>query len=143
MLQKPKITPFLWFDDQAEDAANFYVSIFKDSRVTNISRYGEAGKEVHGKKPGTAMTVVFELEGQPFTALNGVRSSNSAKPSRFRSVVSRRPKSITTGTNCPRAAIRRRSNAPGSKTNSDCHGRSFQPLFRGCFPIPTARSRGA
>jgi predicted 3-demethylubiquinone-9 3-methyltransferase (glyoxalase superfamily) len=71
MLNKQKITPCLWFDDQAEDAANFWVSIFKDSRITNVSRYGEAGKEVHGKKPGTAMTVAFELEGQPFTALNG------------------------------------------------------------------------
>jgi predicted 3-demethylubiquinone-9 3-methyltransferase (glyoxalase superfamily) len=71
MLDKQKITPCLWFDDQGEDAANFYVSIFKDARITNVSRYGEAGKEVHGKKPGTAMTVAFELEGQPFTALNG------------------------------------------------------------------------
>jgi predicted 3-demethylubiquinone-9 3-methyltransferase (glyoxalase superfamily) len=71
MLNKQKITPSLWFDDDAEDAANFYVAIFKDSRITNVSRYGEAGKEVHGKKPGTAMTVAFELEGQPFTALNG------------------------------------------------------------------------
>jgi predicted 3-demethylubiquinone-9 3-methyltransferase (glyoxalase superfamily) len=71
MLNKQKITPCLWFDDQGEDAANFYVAIFNDSRITNVSRYGEAGKEVHGKKPGTAMTVAFELEGQPFTALNG------------------------------------------------------------------------
>jgi predicted 3-demethylubiquinone-9 3-methyltransferase (glyoxalase superfamily) len=71
MLNKQKITPCLWFDDQGEDAANFYVSIFNDARITNVSRYGEAGKEVHGKKPGTAMTVAFELEGQPFTALNG------------------------------------------------------------------------
>jgi predicted 3-demethylubiquinone-9 3-methyltransferase (glyoxalase superfamily) len=71
MLNKQKIVPCLWFDDQAEDAANFYAGIFKESRITNVSRYGEAGKEVHGKKPGTAMTVAFELEGQPFTALNG------------------------------------------------------------------------
>jgi predicted 3-demethylubiquinone-9 3-methyltransferase (glyoxalase superfamily) len=71
MLNKQKITPCLWFDDEGEDAANFYVAIFKDSRITHVSRYGEAGKEVHGKKPGTAMTVAFELEGQPFTALNG------------------------------------------------------------------------
>jgi predicted 3-demethylubiquinone-9 3-methyltransferase (glyoxalase superfamily) len=71
MLNKQKITPCLWFDDQGEDAANFYVSIFNDSCITNVSRYGEAGKEVHGKEPGTAMTVAFELEGQPFTALNG------------------------------------------------------------------------
>jgi predicted 3-demethylubiquinone-9 3-methyltransferase (glyoxalase superfamily) len=70
MPNKQKITPCLWFDTAGEDAANFYVSIFKDSRITNVSRYGEAGKEVHKREPGSAMTVAFELEGQPFTALN-------------------------------------------------------------------------
>jgi predicted 3-demethylubiquinone-9 3-methyltransferase (glyoxalase superfamily) len=62
-----KITPCLWFDDQAEQAAEHYVGIFKDSRIVSISRYGEAGKEVHKKEPGTALTVAFELNGQPFT----------------------------------------------------------------------------
>ncbi len=66
-----KITPFLWFDDKAEEAANFYVSIFRNSKIVNISRYGEAGSEVTGKKQGSVMTVTFELEGQPFVALNG------------------------------------------------------------------------
>jgi predicted 3-demethylubiquinone-9 3-methyltransferase (glyoxalase superfamily) len=66
-----KISPFLWFDDQAEEAANFYVSIFKDSKITHVSRYSEAGQEVHGKPPGSVMTVGFELDGQAFTALNG------------------------------------------------------------------------
>jgi predicted 3-demethylubiquinone-9 3-methyltransferase (glyoxalase superfamily) len=66
-----KITPCLWFDDQAEEAAAFYTSIFKNSKITNVSRYGEAGQEVHKRKPGTAMTVAFELDGNPFTALNG------------------------------------------------------------------------
>jgi predicted 3-demethylubiquinone-9 3-methyltransferase (glyoxalase superfamily) len=61
------ITPFLWFDTQAEDAANFYVSIFTNSRIVNTSRYGEAGP---GPK-GSVMTVQFELNGQPFIALNG------------------------------------------------------------------------
>ncbi len=61
------ITPFLWFDTQAEEAANFYVSIFKNSKVLGITRYGEAGP---GPK-GTALTVQFEIEGQTFTALNG------------------------------------------------------------------------
>jgi predicted 3-demethylubiquinone-9 3-methyltransferase (glyoxalase superfamily) len=65
-----KITPHLWFDKEAEDAANFYVSIFKDSKVMNVSRYSEAGKEVHGQEPGTAMTIEFELNGQRFIALN-------------------------------------------------------------------------
>jgi predicted 3-demethylubiquinone-9 3-methyltransferase (glyoxalase superfamily) len=65
------ITPCLWFDNQAEEAARYYTGIFKNSKIGTISRYGEAGREVHGKKPGTVMTVEFELNGQPFTALNG------------------------------------------------------------------------
>jgi predicted 3-demethylubiquinone-9 3-methyltransferase (glyoxalase superfamily) len=68
---KNKISPCLWFDNQAEDAAKFYIAIFKNSKITTISRYGEAGKEVHGKPPGSVMAVAFELEGQSFTALNG------------------------------------------------------------------------
>jgi predicted 3-demethylubiquinone-9 3-methyltransferase (glyoxalase superfamily) len=63
----PKITPFLWFDGQAEEAANFYASVFKNSRVLNITRYGEAGPGPEG----SVMTVVFELDGQEFIALNG------------------------------------------------------------------------
>lgn len=66
-----KIMSCLWFDTQAEQAANFYVSIFKNSRIGRISRYGRAGREVHGKEPGSAMTVEFEIEGQRFVALNG------------------------------------------------------------------------
>jgi predicted 3-demethylubiquinone-9 3-methyltransferase (glyoxalase superfamily) len=66
-----KITPCLWFADQAEEAANFYVSIFPNSRVCSMSRYGEAGRKEHGQAPGTVMVVAFELEGQAFTALNG------------------------------------------------------------------------
>lgn len=66
-----KITPCLWFDDQAEEAVTFYVAIFKNSRVVTVSRYGEAGREVHGKTAGTVMAVAFELEGQAFSALNG------------------------------------------------------------------------
>jgi predicted 3-demethylubiquinone-9 3-methyltransferase (glyoxalase superfamily) len=66
-----RITPCLWFDHQAEQAATFYVGIFKQSKIVNVSRYGEAGREVHGQAPGTVMTVAFELDGQTFTALNG------------------------------------------------------------------------
>ena len=65
------ITPCLWFDDQAEDAARFYTSVFKNSRITAISHYPAAGQEIHGQQAGKVMTVVFELDGQPFTALNG------------------------------------------------------------------------
>jgi predicted 3-demethylubiquinone-9 3-methyltransferase (glyoxalase superfamily) len=67
----PRISPFLWFDSQAEDAARFYVGIFPNSKIVHVARYGEAGKEVHGREPGSAMTVDFELDGQKFTALNG------------------------------------------------------------------------
>jgi len=62
-----KITPFLWFDDKAEEAVNFYVSIFKNSKVVSISRYGEGAREPKGK----VMTAAFQLAGQEFTALNG------------------------------------------------------------------------
>ena len=66
-----KISPCLWFDDQAEEAARFYTSVFKNGRIVTISRYGEAGREIHGRPAGSVMTVEFELEGQSFTALNG------------------------------------------------------------------------
>ena len=65
------ITPCLWFDDQAEAAAQFYTAIFPHSRIVNVARYGDAGQEIHGKPAGTVMVVAFELDGQAFTALNG------------------------------------------------------------------------
>jgi predicted 3-demethylubiquinone-9 3-methyltransferase (glyoxalase superfamily) len=70
-IAKHKITPCLWFDTQAEEAANFYCSIFKNSKIGKISRFPEAGQEVHKKPAGSVMVVPFELDGQPFTALNG------------------------------------------------------------------------
>lgn len=70
MINLQKITPCLWFDHQAEEAAHFYVGIFKNSRIKKIARYGEAGHEVHGMPAGSVMTVAFELVGQSFTALN-------------------------------------------------------------------------
>ena len=68
---KQKITPCLWFDNEAEDAAKFYTAVFANSQIKQISRYTEAGREIHGKAPGSVMVVEFELEGQTFTALNG------------------------------------------------------------------------
>ncbi|HOG16893.1 MAG TPA: VOC family protein [Syntrophales bacterium] len=66
-----RITPFLWFDDQAEEAAAFYTSIFKNSKITGPSRYGKQGAAVSGRPAGSVMTVTFELDGQEFVALNG------------------------------------------------------------------------
>jgi predicted 3-demethylubiquinone-9 3-methyltransferase (glyoxalase superfamily) len=71
MQLKTKITPFLWYDNHAEQAAKFYTSIFKGSKILKTSHFTEAGREVHGHPPGSVMTVEFELAGQPFTALNG------------------------------------------------------------------------
>lgn len=68
---KNKITPCLWFDTEAEEAAKLYTSVFANSRIKQVSRYTEAGREVHGKLPGSVMVVEFELDGQTFTALNG------------------------------------------------------------------------
>jgi len=65
------IIPCLWFDNQAEEAANFYTSIFKNSKIVSISRYAREGFEIHGREAGSVMTVNFQLNGQPFIALNG------------------------------------------------------------------------
>ena len=70
-IAKQKITPCLWFDTEAEEAARFYCSIFKNSRLGQISRYGKAGQEVHHKEPESVMVAEFELDGQTFVALNG------------------------------------------------------------------------
>jgi predicted 3-demethylubiquinone-9 3-methyltransferase (glyoxalase superfamily) len=66
-----KITPNLWFDHQAEDAAKYYVGIFRDSSISKVTHYGKAGHEIHKMEEGTVMTVEFTLAGQKFVALNG------------------------------------------------------------------------
>ncbi len=66
-----KITPFLWFDDQAEAAANYYVSIFKNSKISSVQRYDDAAAQASGRPKGSVMTVAFLLDGQEFVALNG------------------------------------------------------------------------
>jgi predicted 3-demethylubiquinone-9 3-methyltransferase (glyoxalase superfamily) len=70
-IAEQKITPCLWFDTEAEDAAKFYCSIFENSKIEQVSRYVDAGQEIHGKKAGSVMVVAFQLEGQKFVALNG------------------------------------------------------------------------
>ena len=66
-----KITPFLWFDNNAEEAVNFYVSTFKNSKVGKVTRYNEASSKAAGRPEGSVMTMEFQLEGQSFTAING------------------------------------------------------------------------
>ncbi len=65
------IRPCLWFDNQAEEAANYYVSIFENSKITQVARYSEVGQEIHKRPAGSVMTVTFELDGHKFIALNG------------------------------------------------------------------------
>jgi predicted 3-demethylubiquinone-9 3-methyltransferase (glyoxalase superfamily) len=71
MAATERFAPCLWFDHQAEEAANFYVSVFRNSKITAIARYAKAGQEIHKRPAGSVMTVAFDLDGQPFTALNG------------------------------------------------------------------------
>lgn len=71
MLIAPRITPCLWFDHQAEEAAGFYCGVFPRSRILGVTRYTRAGHEHHGRPAGSVMTVHFELDGQPFVGLNG------------------------------------------------------------------------
>jgi len=71
MATMQKITSNLWFDNQAEEAAGYYVSIFKDSKIVKILRYGKEGFEIHKRPEGSVMTVEFEIEGQKFVGLNG------------------------------------------------------------------------
>ncbi len=66
-----KITPCLWFDDNAEEAVKFYASIFKNSKIGDVIHYGKEGYEIHGREEGSVLTVDFEIEGQKFVALNG------------------------------------------------------------------------
>lgn len=70
MAKLSKITPCLWFDSEAEDAAKFYTDVFPDGRITGTLRYSEAGREHHGRAPGSVMTVSFELAGQSIIGLN-------------------------------------------------------------------------
>ena len=93
MISSSKIRPCLWFDHAAEEAANFYVSLFPDSRVTKISRYGEAGPGA----PGAVMLVAFELAGQPFMALNGGPIFTFTEACSFSSIARIRPRSISIG----------------------------------------------
>ncbi len=78
-----KVTPCLWFDHNAEEAVNHDLSIFKNSKIVGVARYGKAGQEIHGRPAGSVMTIAFELDGQPYTALTAGRISNSPRRSAF------------------------------------------------------------
>ncbi|HEU4496124.1 MAG TPA: VOC family protein [Flavobacterium sp.] len=108
-----RITPNLWFDNEAEEAASHYASIFQDSKINKVSRYGKEGFEFHRKPEGTAMVVEFELDGQKFLALNGGRSLSLLKRSLSSSAAKPKMKSTISGTGCLKAATPMRSSAAG------------------------------
>src|SRR6185295_15481610 len=138
-----KITPCLWFDDQAEQAAKFYTEVFKNSRIKKISRYGKEGYEIHHRPEGSVMTVEFELDARRLRRSTADRYSNSMKRSRFRLIVRPRKKSITTGKNFRKAETKRRNSAVGSRTNTVCRGRSCRVFWSRCSMIPTPRNPSA
>ena len=113
-----KITPFLWFDSQAEEAARFYTSIFKNARLGSITRYGDAGP---GPK-GSAMTATFQLEGLEFTALNGGPAFQFTPAVSFYVDCKTQAEVDELWESSPRAG--RKANAAGSRTSSGSPGRS-------------------
>lgn len=121
-----RITPCLWFDHQAEEAVEFYTGIFKNSKIVNIARYGEAGHEIHGKAAGSVMTVAFELDGQAFTARNGGPIFTFNKTISLQvHCETQQEVDYFIGRSCPRAGTKRHSSAAGSRTDTAFHGRLF------------------
>jgi hypothetical protein len=124
--QMQKIVPFLWFDGKAEEAMNFYVSIFKNSKVVSVTRYGKAGPG----PDGTVMSATFQLEGQEFYALNGgPMFTFSPAISLFVNCETSR-KWMSCGRGSPKAG--RYSNAAGCRTSMVCPGKSFPLSWAGC-----------
>ena len=119
-----KITPFLWFDDKAEEAAKFYTSIFKNSKIGKTTRYDEEAGKATGRPAGSVMTVEFELEGQQFVGLNGGPMFKFTEAISFVVNCEDQKRSIIFGRNFPPGA--RKADAAGSRTNSVCRGRSFR-----------------
>jgi predicted 3-demethylubiquinone-9 3-methyltransferase (glyoxalase superfamily) len=117
-----KITPFLWYDDKAEEAANFYCSIFKDSKVLSVARYGDAGP---GPK-GSVMVAEFQIGGQKFVALNGGPHFKFTEAISF--VINCETQEEVDYFWEKLSKVERDRDAAGSKINSVCHGRSF-PRF--------------
>ena len=122
-----QIIPCLWFDNQAEEAARFYTSVFKDSKIENISRYGKEGFEIHHQKEGTVLTVTFQINGQSFVALNGGPVFKFNESVSFQ-VFCQNQEEIIIGISCQRMA--RKGSAAGLRTNSDFPGKSFRKYYR-------------
>lgn len=134
-----KMTPCLWFDSDAEEAPKFYTSIFKNSKITQIARYGEVGQEIHGRKRGSVMRVAFELHGHTLTALNG------GPYFKFNEAISLQVNCNTQEQldyfweKLGADAIQMRSSAAGSRISTACRGGSCRRICRSCWRIRTRR----
>src|SRR2546423_9924169 len=122
----PDITPFLWFDTEAKEGANFYTSLFPNSRILEVTRYGSAGPGDEAK----VMTVSFELNGQKFVGLNGGPAHTFSEAVSF--VVDCEDQDEVDSYWEQLSDGGRRAPAAGSRTGSVCRGRSFRPRSRGC-----------
>ena len=132
-----KVTPFVWYDSEAEEAAELYTSLVPNSRIVDVTRYGAAGPGPEG----TAMTVTFELDGLRFTALNGGPAHPLTEAVSF--TVSCETQEEVDRYWAALSEAARRDRAAGSRTGSGCRGRSSRPRCRGCSAIPIRRGRSA
>src|SRR5947207_13887161 len=135
-----KITTCLWFDNNAEEAVNFYTSIFKNSKIGNISRYGEAGYEIHGKPAGTVMTIEFELNGHAFTALNGGPVFKFNEAISFQVGCESQEEVDYYWGNFSKGVIRRQKNVVGLKKYMGVQGKSFPLVLGRWWKTKTARN---
>ena len=138
-----KITPCLWFDDQAEQAAKFYTEIFKNSKIKKITRYGKEGYEIHRKSEGSVMTVEFELDGQALTALNGGPVFKFNEAISFQVDCATQEEVDYYWENFRKAETKTRNGAVGSKTDTVSRGRLFRGLCSRCSMIPMPRNPSA
>ena len=126
----PTITTCLWFDTQAEQAANFYMSIFEDSKIGGISRYGKEGHEIHGGKAGSVMTVEFEIGGRKFVGLNGGPHFKFNEAISFQVHCETQQEIDYFWASSARAA--KKDPAVGSRTSTASLGRSSRAFSRQC-----------
>jgi uncharacterized glyoxalase superfamily protein PhnB len=137
-----KINPFLWFDSEPEQAAKFYVGIFKNSKIGKIARYGEEAAQKTGRPAGSVMTVEFTLDRVEFVALNGGPQFKFTEAISFSVNCETQDGTIISGRNFPPMADRL-GRAAGSKTNSVSRGRSTRSFSAICWPIPIKRKQRA
>src|SRR5688572_18362455 len=135
-----RIVPCLWFDHQAEEAATFYVSVFKNSKITKVSRYPDAGFEAHHRPAGSVMTVEFELDGQRCVALNGGNAFTFNEAVSLQVMCDTQQEVDYYWEKLSKGGDPRPSSADGSRTSTGCRGRSRRESCQSCSTI-TSRSR--